>query len=101
MKRGAYFVNAGRGNCVVTDDLIAALRSGQLAGAALDVTDPEPLPPGHPLWSEPNVIITPHVAGRWQVTENYRRVCGIFEDNLRRYLAGGPLRNIADAGRGY
>ena len=62
MKPGAYFINVARGASVVTDDLIAALDSGQLAGAGLDVTDPEPLPPNHPLWQMQNVIITPHVA---------------------------------------
>lgn len=62
MKSGGYFINVGRGRSVITDDLVAALNSGQLAGAGLDVTDPEPLPAGHALWSLPNVIITPHVA---------------------------------------
>src|SRR6266436_5276044 len=62
MKRGAYFINIARGLCVVTQDLIAALQSGQLAGAGLDVADPEPLPPDSPLWGMPNVLITPHVA---------------------------------------
>src|SRR5215813_3545760 len=62
MKRGAYFINIARGRCVVTADLVEALRSGHLAGAGLDVADPEPLPADHPLWSMPNVLITPHVA---------------------------------------
>ena len=62
MKKGAYFINVGRGNSVVTDDLVQALDSGQLGGAALDVVDPEPLPQGHPLWTTPNVIITPHIS---------------------------------------
>lgn len=62
MKRGAYFINIARGRCVVTQDLIAALQSGQLAGAGLDVVDPEPLPDDSPLWGMPNVLITPHVA---------------------------------------
>jgi len=61
MKRGAYFINISRGGCVVTEDLIAALRSGHLAGAGLDVVDPEPLPPDSLLWEMPNVLITPHV----------------------------------------
>jgi D-2-hydroxyacid dehydrogenase (NADP+) len=59
MKRGAYFINISRGGRVVTADLIAVLRSGQLAGAGLDVVDPEPLPPDSPLWGMPNVLITP------------------------------------------
>lgn len=62
MKRGAWLSNQGRGNLIVTADLISALHSGQLGGAVLDVTDPEPLPAGHPLWQEKNVIITPHIA---------------------------------------
>jgi phosphoglycerate dehydrogenase-like enzyme len=62
MKRGAYFINIARGRCVVTQDLVAALQSGQLAGAGLDVVDPEPLPPDSPLWGMPNVLITPHDA---------------------------------------
>jgi D-isomer specific 2-hydroxyacid dehydrogenase, NAD binding domain len=62
MKRGAYFINIAHGRCVVTDDLITALRSGQLAGARLEVADPEPLPPDSPLREMPNVPITPHVA---------------------------------------
>ena len=62
MKHGAYVINIARGRCVVTAHLVGALRSGPLAGAGLDVADPEPLPPDHPLWSMPNVLITPHVA---------------------------------------
>ncbi|WP_342667878.1 NAD(P)-dependent oxidoreductase [Deinococcus marmoris] len=62
LKPGAWLANAGRGNLIVTDDLLAALDSGHLGGAALDVTDPEPLPEGHPLWAQKNVIITPHIA---------------------------------------
>src|SRR5271154_5670945 len=82
MKRGAYFINIARGRCVVTQDLIAALQSGQLAGAGLDVVDPEPLPPPSPLWGMPNVLITPHVAilgtpyrQKWEalLLENCRR----------------------------
>ena len=62
MKRGAYFINIGRGACVVTEDLVQALRAGQVGGAGLDVVTPEPLPPDHPLWSLPGVLLTPHVA---------------------------------------
>jgi phosphoglycerate dehydrogenase-like enzyme len=84
---------------VVTEDLMAALRSGQLAGAGLDVTDPEPLPPEHPLWQLPNVIITPHVAAD-SGQQNERYVLLIAE-NLRRYIAGEPLLNVVDIARGY
>ncbi len=94
MKRGAYFINIARGRCVVTDDLIAALRSGHLAGAGLDVADPEPLPADNPLWAMPNVLITPHVA---IAGAPYReRWLAILIDNCRRFAAGQPLTNIVD-----
>jgi phosphoglycerate dehydrogenase-like enzyme len=90
MKPGALLINAARGRLVDTDALLDALRSGRIA-AALDVTDPEPLPTGHPLWSAPNLIMTPHVAGDvcgWQ--ERAYRLAG---EQLRRYSAGEPLLN--------
>ena len=96
MKRGAYFINVGRGRLVVEADLLAALGSGQLSGAVLDVFRIEPLPPENPLWSHPKVVITPHESGGTpqgslaHIAENYRRV-----------LAGQPLINIADPARGY
>lgn len=99
MKPGGYFVNVARGRSVVTDDLVAALRSGQLAGAGLDVTEPEPLPQGHALWAMPNVIITPHVAANSDV-QNARYLILVTE-NLRRYVAGEPLLNVVDIERGY
>src|SRR5690606_39210224 len=71
-RRGAYFINIGRGRSVVTGDLVAALESGQIAGAGLDVTDPEPLPQGHPLWSMPRVIVTPHISARTQASGERR-----------------------------
>lgn len=95
----AYFINVGRGQSVVTDDLVAALRDGSIAGAGLDVTDPEPLPPGHALWSLPNVIITPHVAaGSDRVLQ---RLLAVAEENLRRYIAGEPMLSVVDPERGY
>lgn len=98
-KRGALFVNIARGASVVTDDLVAALRSGQIAGAGLDVTEPEPLPSEHPLWAMPNVIITPHVAADSNVQgERYQL---LVTENLRRYVAGEPLLNVVDIQRGY
>jgi len=94
MKRGAYFINIARGRCVVTADLVEALRSGHLAGAGLDVANPEPLPPNHPLWSMPNVLITPHVAiygtpyrEKWEA---------ILIENCRRFATGQPLLNVVD-----
>lgn len=98
-RRGAYFINVARGASVVTEDLVAALRSGQLAGAGLDVTEPEPLPADHPLWTMPNVLITPHVAADSDV-QNERYLLLVTE-NLRRYVAGEPLLNVVDIARGY
>lgn len=94
MKPGSFFINIARGRCVVTDALIAALRSGHLAGAGLDVADPEPLPPASPLWSLPNVLITPHVAVRGAP---YREKWeAILLENCRRFARGEPLMNVVD-----
>ncbi|WP_188664230.1 D-2-hydroxyacid dehydrogenase [Arenimonas soli] len=99
MKPGGYFINIARGRSVVQDDLVAALRSGHLGGAGLDVTDPEPLPAGHPLWAMPNVIITPHVAGNSDRDDE--RSWLLINENLRRYVAGEALLNVVDIERGY
>ena len=99
MKPGGYFINVGRGKSVVQADLVAALRSGRLAGAGLDVTDPEPLPPGDPLWTAPNVIITPHVSA--SSDRVFDRVLLLARENLRRYVAGEPLLSVVDVQRGY
>ncbi len=99
MKRGAYFINVGRGKSVVTDALVAALKSGQVGGAGLDVTEPEPLPDDHPLWSLRNVIVTPHVAASSDVQGE--RYWILVVENLRRYAAGEPLLNMVDIKRGY
>ncbi len=98
-KRGALFINVGRGGTVVTDDLVAALQDGRIGGAGLDVTDPEPLPPAHPLWRAPNVIITPHVAAALEGNEEPRWI--LARENLRRYVAGGKLLSEADVKKGY
>ncbi|MFK7954711.1 MAG: D-2-hydroxyacid dehydrogenase [Lysobacterales bacterium] len=98
LKGQAIFINVGRGKSVVTDDLLAALRSGQLAGAGLDVTQPEPLPADHPLWALPNVIITPHLSSGGG--ERERRAV-LLKENLRRFVAGGKLLNVVDPKRGY
>ena len=97
-KPGAHFINVGRGKSVVTDELVAALRSGKIAGAGLDVTDPEPLPADHPLWQMNNVIITPHVAGNGT---NRNRHMLVLQENLRRFLAGDALLNVVDPELGY
>jgi phosphoglycerate dehydrogenase-like enzyme len=98
-KRGALFINVGRGGTVVTDDLLAALKDGRLGGAGLDVTDPEPLPPGHPLWHAPNVIITPHVSASLEGNEVPRWI--LARENLRRYVAGDKLLSEVDVKKGY
>ncbi len=95
----AYLINIGRGRSVVTDDLIKALEEGEIAGAGLDVTDPEPLPDGHPLWSTPRVIITPHMAGSSDKIR--QRIYLVARENIRRYSAGEPLLSVADLERGY
>jgi phosphoglycerate dehydrogenase-like enzyme len=83
----------------VQRDLVAALRSGRLAGAGLDVTDPEPLPPDSPLWKMSNVIITPHVSADSDLGEEAR--FAILRENLRRYVAGERLLSVVDVKRGY
>jgi phosphoglycerate dehydrogenase-like enzyme len=99
MKPTAYFVSVGRGASTVTDDLVAALNNGEIAGAGLDVTDPEPLPEGHPLWTTPRVLISPHTAGRSDKGSD--RLFLLVAENLRRYVAGEPLLSVVDLERGY
>ena len=91
MKQGALLVNAARGPVVRTEPLLAALHSGRIR-AALDVTDPEPLPDGHPLWSAPNLLLTPHVAG--STPQFMRRAMQLAGEQIARYLRGEPLRNV-------
>ena len=97
MKRTAFFVNIGRGLTTRLDDLVAALQAGEIAGAALDVFEQEPLPPDHPLWTLPNVLITPHTAGHGPYLDERR--FEVLLDNARRFLAGQPLRNVVDKAR--
>ena len=99
-KRGALFISVGRGRSTDHDALVAALASGQIGGAGLDVTEPEPLPADSPLWQMPNVIITPHTSG-WPSVEAIRRIAILLEENLRRYVAGDALLNVVDIERGY
>ena len=98
-KRGALLINVARGPVVVEADMVEALRSGPLAGAGVDVTEHEPLPPESPLWDMPNVIITPHVGG--QSARRADDMTDFFCENLRRYLAGKPLRNVVDKELGF
>jgi phosphoglycerate dehydrogenase-like enzyme len=97
MKRTAFFVNIGRGMTTRLDDLVAALRAGEIAGAALDVFEQEPLPRRHPLWTLPNVLITPHTAGHGPYLDERR--FEVLLDNARRFVAGQPLRNVVDKAR--
>jgi len=94
MKRTAFFINIGRGMTTRLDDLVAALRAGEIAGAGLDVFEQEPLPANHPLWAMPGVLITPHTAGYGPYLDERR--FQILLDNCRRFLAGQPLRNMVD-----
>lgn len=94
MKPGAVLLNAGRGATVDTDALTKALEQNKIAGAALDVTEPEPLPSGHPLWAMRNVIITPHVSGRDFLPVTLEKTIAILLDNLLAYSCGKPLRNV-------
>ena len=94
MKRSAFFINIGRGMTTRLDDLVASLQAGEIAGAALDVFEQEPLPSDHPLWTMPNVLITPHTAGFGPFLDERR--FEILRDNCRVMLTGGKLRNIVD-----
>lgn len=99
MKPTAHLINVGRGELVRTQALVEALTSGAIAGAALDVVHPEPLPAEHPLWSMENVILTPHMSGD---TEDYLDDLGkLFVANLERYNRGAPLQNIVDKNLGF
>jgi len=95
MKSGAFFINIGRGKTTKLDDLVAALRSGEIAGCGLDVYEIEPLPSEHPLWALPNVLLTPHIAVKDAENLPERRYQVLLE-NARRFAAGEPLRNIVD-----
>ena len=101
LPEGAYVVNVGRGTAVDQDALVAALDSGHLAGAALDVTVPEPLPAGHPLRGAKNLLLTPHVAGNMTLPYTQRKCVDLFIEDLDNYAAGRPLKRGIDRGRFY
>ena len=94
MKRSAYFINIGRGMTTKLDALDQALRSGTIAGAGIDVYEVEPLPAEHPLWTAPNVILTPHIADRGPDLDPAR--AAVIAENARRFAAGQPLLNVVD-----
>ncbi len=99
MKEGAYFINTGRGKIVAEDALIAALESGHISGATVDVFATEPLPQDSPFWEMPNVVVTPHASG--DAFDWHTRVADLFCDNLERWIAGEPLKNVVDPAAGY
>jgi phosphoglycerate dehydrogenase-like enzyme len=99
MKKTAFFINVGRGGSVVTDDLVKALQDGVIAGASVDVTEPEPLPPDHPLWKAPHVIITPHVSGQSELGVRSREI--VLREQVRRFAAGDKLLSVVDMKKGY
>ncbi len=99
MQSHAWIVNIGRGKQIVTDELVRALKTGEIGGAALDVTDPEPLPTGHPLWSMPNCIITPHIGNTAEMVPPLLAVR--IAENVRRLASGQQLIGIVDIAVGY
>lgn len=101
LKKNAVVLNVGRGMTVDTEALTKALQEGRIAGAALDVTDPEPLPADHPLWDMENVILTPHISGGFTLPETLEKILNICIENLECYLVKRPLRNVIDRKTGY
>jgi phosphoglycerate dehydrogenase-like enzyme len=99
LKPGSYFIAVSRGGLYDLNALVRALDSKKLAGAGVDVTDPEPLPKGHPLWKFENVIITPHIAGRSD--KDRARMVNTIKENIRRFADGKPLINVVDKKKGY
>ncbi len=99
MKKNAFFINVGRGGSVVTNDLVQALNDGIIAGAGLDVTEPEPLPKDHPLWKAKNIIITPHMSAQSDLGQSAREL--ILREQVRRFAAGDKLLAVVDFKKGY
>lgn len=100
MKPSAWLINIARGDMIDQDALVAALDSGSIAGAFLDPTTPEPLPADHPLWRAPNCLISMHLSGRSQNTM-FQRAAALFVENVRAFVVGKPMRNVADLDAGY
>lgn len=101
LKKNAIILNVGRGNSIVTGDLIKVMKEGHLKAACLDVMDPEPLPADHLLWNTPRVYITPHISGGYRAGVNYERVVDTAVKNLRLVLEGKPPVHIVDRKLGY
>lgn len=101
MKKSAFFLNIGRGSAADNLALADALNNGQLAGAGVDVTEPEPLPQDHPLWDAKNVLITPHISGQYHLPETFERIIRIAAENLAAFRDGRELQNQVDFATGY
>lgn len=101
MKDDSLLINVGRGSAIDTNALVSALKSGLIGAAALDVTDPEPLPADHPLWKEKNALITPHISGGYHAQETVQAIESVMIENAKRYISGQPLVNIVDYNTGY
>ena len=101
LPRDAYIINVGRGTAIEQEPLIEALNEGRIAGAALDVMDPEPLPADHPLWSAKNLILTPHVSGNMTLGYTCDTNVAMFCEDLKNYAAGRPLNGFVDRTKGY
>jgi phosphoglycerate dehydrogenase-like enzyme len=99
LKKNSYFVAVSRGKTYNSEALVKALDEKRLAGAGLDVTNPEPLPKGHPLWKFNNVVITPHIAGQSDVVGGRR--LALVSENIRRFLAGKVMLNVVDKQKGF
>ena len=101
MKKGALFLNVGRGSTVNSLDLCEALNSGKIGGAGIDVADIEPLPKENPLWEADNILITPHISGGYHLKETLERVRNIAIENLKSYYENKPMKNLVDFQTGY
>lgn len=101
VKPGSILLNVGRGSSIDQEALYEALETGALGGAAVDVTDPEPLPKDSPLWKAPNMIITPHISGQYHLQETFQRIVRIAGSNLNHFIKGEPMINSVDFSTGY
>ena len=101
MKENSYILNVGRGSSIDQEALYRALESGHIRGAALDVTDPEPLPADHPLWDCRNCLVTPHVAGLFRQLYPFRRIVERSVTNLAHFVKDEPLESVVDLKTGY
>jgi len=101
MKKGAILINVGRGNLIPGADLLEALQNGPLAAASIDVAEEEPLPQSSPLWRQPNLLITPHIAGNFHTNDILEKIIQITAYNLKAFLSGEPVINRVDFNTGY